>query len=900
MSFPRAITLLGLGLGCPATLLAQVAVRAAGAPGTYQVLAVAVPASFPADRRVAFEVVPAGAARLLGALHGELGPTSGGGRVVVLTVGVPAGARAGREQVARVRFSGEAGSAIEVPVELDVSRVRRASLTVAQGVFATRLGERAAVRYRLTNTGNAPDSLSVRTTVPPGWVSAPVRAHVLQAGGSLEEEVTVAVPRAASTGSSRVELAVADAAGELTRAHALLEVVDNVPRRGDQVWQVTPGVAAVFGDTSAASPVFGIDLEGPVTSTIRLYGHLVQSAGLDPAHLWGLARVGYFPGTNFLSLAGRRWRLTGGRASQTFSDVTGVNLWGSGAAFTYGDPHWSAATLVAEPATGGTGLGTSGGHLLGTQLGIGVGGGWLRGTATDAVESAPGGRELRALGLGATLPPFLSGTLLSGEVAERWFASGQGLGWLAEAKRQREGEYLLVRYTHAPGGSAAFAPAQDMLTAYGSRRLGVGMVLNGGVWSARDSSPAFSRLASSGWSVAPQFALTNWATLELEARANRFDATDSLGTFGNHETDGRVGLTARLGRLLGTGSATVGRATRTTALGGSGGIAATADRLLLGGSLEWASPAGVLAATGDYQQNGAGVGFLPRQYSVGLRVDGVPFPSHGEAVFNAGVQRYEWFGARPSATVVRFGVRAPFPGTLVVRLDAEHNPLFLASAGGSGWNFAIKLEHPMAIRSRPATVVGVVYQDLNGNGRRDAGEPAVSGALVRRDGESVITDARGTFRFFRQADVPAELDENSLPFGFVANPASRAQRGERVVEIAVTPTAPVEVRLVLTVPEGTPRPSVDLRQAVVRAQDAAGNLWTARADSSGSATFHALPPGDYRIELDLTGLKEPLLIRGDLPGFRVQAGREVLPVTIPLYPRPVRFSQPGQGSLGLR
>ncbi len=179
MSLPRAITLLGLGLGCPATLLAQVAVRAAGAPGTYQVLAVAVPASFPADRRVAFEVVPAGAARLLGALHGELGPTSGGGRVVVLTVGVPAGARAGREQVARVRFSGEGGSAIDVPVELDVSRVRRASLTVAQGVFATRLGERAAVRYRLTNTGNAPDSLFVRTTVPPGWVSAPVRAHVL-------------------------------------------------------------------------------------------------------------------------------------------------------------------------------------------------------------------------------------------------------------------------------------------------------------------------------------------------------------------------------------------------------------------------------------------------------------------------------------------------------------------------------------------------------------------------------------------------------------------------------------------------------------------------------------------------------------------------------------------------
>src|SRR2546426_5918193 len=43
-------------------------------------------------------------------------------------------------------------------------------------------------------------------------------------------------------------------------------------------------------------------------------------------------------------------------------------------------------------------------------------------------------------------------------------------------------------------------------------------------------------------------------------------------------TDGRVGLTARLGRLLGTGSATVGRATRTTAFAGGGSIAPSADR----------------------------------------------------------------------------------------------------------------------------------------------------------------------------------------------------------------------------------------------------------------------------------------------------------------------------------
>ena len=895
----KALTVVGLVL-VPATGVAQVAARVAGAPGTYQVVAVAVPAALPAAGAVAFEVVPSGTVSVLGALRGTLAPGRGD-RVVVFSIGIPAHARAGRDTVARVRFSSETGSPADVPVELVVSRVRRASLALAHAVFGTKLGERVTLRYRLTNTGNAADSFVVRATGPVRWSTVPDERFVVPAGGSVEDAVTITVPRSASTGTAVVEFAASDAGGELVRAQATLEVVDDVPTRGDQVWRVTPGVAAVFGDTAAPSPVLGLDLEGPVTNGVRLYGHLVQSAGLDAAHLWGLARVGYFPGTNYLSLTGGRWRLTGGHTSQTFSDVTGVNFWGSGAAFNYGggDARWSAATLAAAPITVGAGTGGNG-HLLGAQLGVELGGGWVRATATDALEPTPAGRRLQAVGLGATSPSLL-GTLFSGEVAQRWFATGQGLGWLAEVKRQGEGDNLLIRFTHAPGGSAAFAPARDMLTAYGSRRIVPAVVLTGGVWNARDTSSVFSRLTSSGWSVAPQLAVGSRVTVELEARSNRFDATDSLGTFGNSETDGRLGVTARFGKLLGTGSATVGRATRTTAFTGGSSIAATADVVGLGGSLQWISAAGVVQATADYQQSGAGVGFLPRQYTVGLRADGVPFPSHPDVLLNAGVQHYDWFGARPSATTVRFGLRAPFPGAVVVRLDAEHNPLFLSSAGGSGWNIALKLEHPMAIRARPATMTGVVYEDLNGNGRRDSGEPAVQGALVRRDGEAVITDAHGLFRFFRQTDVPAELDESSLPFGLVTNPATRPERGAKRAEIAVTPTAPVAVHLDVTVPSGQPRPAVDLRSAVVRARDAAGNLWTALPDSAGTATFHALPPGQYHLELDLTGLKEPLLLRGDLPVFQVEAGREVPRITITLAPRPIRFSQPGGGmKLGIQ
>src|SRR2546422_2019611 len=67
-----------------------------------------------------------------------------------------------------------------------------------------------------------------------------------------------------------------------------------------------------------------------------------------------------------------------------------------------------------------------------------------------------------------------------------------------------------------------------MLTVYGARRLAAGIALNAGLWAARDTSPAFNRLASSGWSVAPQFALTEWATLEVRSEEHTSELQSRL------------------------------------------------------------------------------------------------------------------------------------------------------------------------------------------------------------------------------------------------------------------------------------------------------------------------------------------------------------------------------------
>jgi hypothetical protein len=78
----------------------------------------------------------------------------------------------------------------------------------------------------------------------------------------------------------------------------------------------------------------------------------------------------------------------------------------------------------------------------------------------------------------------------------------------------------------------------------------------------------------------------------------------------------------------------------------------------------------------------------------------------------------------------------------------------------------------------------------------------------------------------------------------------------------------------------------------VRARDQAGNIWSARPDSQGVATLHALPPGSYQIELDLSDLQTPLILRGPLPSFTVEAGGMVPTIVIPLFPRPVRMFDP--------
>jgi len=865
-------------------------VEATAGPGSLHIVTVPVPAELPTGGTVQYAIVPEPGTRILPPLVGELPPSGASERrPVVVTAEVSAHAAAGARPLAWVEFSEGGILRQRVPIRLAVAQVHRVALRLAQSVLGARAGDRVPFRYFLTNTGNAPDTIDLRVITPSGWrVEGLPARHVLAAGASVTGDLLILIPQSSGDGSLRIRFLAASGGVDLATADATVEVVRGgvLSGRGNGP-NLTTGIASVLTDQATASPVLGAELQGPLANGMRVAGRLILPTDRVTADALALARVGYYLGGSYLALATDTWTATAGSSGRSFSDITGLNIYGRGGAFSYDDPHLTVDALAAAPASGDQ---TGSGHLYGARVGAKISGGWLGATATDLLDEQFQVRELQAFGLGGVTPPY-SGATLSGEVAERHFAGGSGLGWSTELDHRSERDYLQVRAMSAPGGSAAFARASQELSATASHGFGR-VLVGGGLWQTDDENPAYSKLRSTGWSLSPQIMLTSHITLLTEARASAYTAASTVGDFGNSERTLRLGATVRYGAVYGIGSVFVGDASRNTALPAAPSVTTTSSRDGAIATAGWITTRGTVEGNLAYERNGPGVGYLPQQATATLRAQGVSVLSDGGGpLFNAEVQYYSWFGTVPAVTVLRAGMQAPLPGELLLTVDVEHNPLL--TGRDAVWVPVVKLEHTLHLPGvARARARGVVYEDRNGNGVRDPGEPGISGVVVRRDGEAAVTDHNGAFVFRGTETAPVRIDETSLPFGLVANPASGGQTGEGPFTIGVWPTAAVTVRLVPT-PDSTGRlPHARLQAAGVRAVDQLGNSWSAVVDSAGVARFDALPPGTYRLELDVSNVREPVRVRGALPTFQVVPGRPVPILTVPLLPRPIRLFDP--------
>jgi hypothetical protein len=187
---------------------------------------------------------------------------------------------------------------------------------------------------------------------------------------------------------------------------------------------------------------------------------------------------------------------------------------------------------------------------------------------------------------------------------------------------------------------------------------------------------------------------------------------------------------------------------------------------------------------------------------------------------------------------------------------------------------------------------GYVYEDLNGNQRRDPNEPGMPGAIVRRGSETAVADASGKYRVGGDPKQPISIDEASLPDGWTA---SGAGRGDLSVSLSTT----AEVELVVAPRSGISAVQVDLSKAHIIARDSVSGEWAAIMTGPTTATFQSLPVGTYKLEFDLSELSEPLVPRGPIP-LLIVTGKDSKSITVTLDPRPIRMWNGTTGRSGVQ
>jgi hypothetical protein len=219
---------------------------------------------------------------------------------------------------------------------------------------------------------------------------------------------------------------------------------------------------------------------------------------------------------------------------------------------------------------------------------------------------------------------------------------------------------------------------------------------------------------------------------------------------------------------------------------------------------------------------------------------------------------------------------------LALKVDAERSSIFHSLSGRVPWILGVRFEHALSVPMlRTPGTSGYVFEDLNGNQRRDPGEPGVAGAIVRRSGETAVADASGRYRVGGDSRQPVVIDEASLPDGWTASGAAAG-------DLSVSLSTSSEVELVVAPRSGISEVQVDLAKTHVIARDSAGREWMARMTGPTTATFESLPVGTYTLEFDLSELTEPLVPRAPVP-MLVVTGKDAKSITVTLDPRPLRI-----------
>jgi hypothetical protein len=863
------------------------AVVATGAPRSYQVVSIPVPDPLIGASNIQFEIIPLGEFAVLGPRKRLLDASTNHKPHVGVTIGIPAGALAGHLTAAEARFSAPGWMTLIVPIEIDVNLVREMKIRFASAPLLGMAGSDLILPFEIVNSGNSLEIVDANLGLPSGWAVRDVRqsAIVIQPGQSSKRRVRLAIPPLSSTGSSFVSIELL-AAGQTLASETMTVEVYNSGSIGRQAGPlIVSGVSHALDEGGRPNNLVTLSATGALFDSVRVDARMSQGTLLGAAASTVFAHLGAYQTSASAVLSAPSGQLSLGNTGTSFTDLTGLYPYGQGALLNLENPIWSLTALGAlsvptpqsdkrEPM-----IGIRGAHKFGEAQ--------LSSSISHLADAGVSPRRLDAFGVGGAVPSIF-GSTLKAEIAERQFLGGSGFGWSSELVRSLGEHDEQLRFTHAPGGSDAFARATNEVLANASERLSSRTSFSASAWRTTDATSVFSGLTSNGFSLRPQYDLRPGTTIALEGRSYLFDATSrQIGTtpgggFGNKESQLGISVSSNFGPYYLNSSAFIGNVTRTVSPFGQIVVTDRSPRNYWTANGGWSGAGGIVEIQSRIEQTRDRGGFVIQQSLVGIRGQQVVIPWFGGIRAEGEVQRVYGFGNSRSETV-RAGLAVPLLSGLALKLDVERNSIFRALDGRVPWIVGARMEHAFSLPMlRAPGTSGYLYQDLNGNQRRDPGEPGVAGAVVRRGGESAVTDANGKYRIGGDSRQPIAIDEASLPDGWSASGAANG-------DLAVSLSTSAVVELVVAPRSGIADVvQVDLSKAHVIARDSLGREWAARLTGPTTATFESLPVGNYTLDFDLSELSEPLVARTPFPTL-VVSGKESKSVTVTLDPRPIRM-----------
>jgi hypothetical protein len=773
-----------------------------------------------------------------------------------------------------------------VPIEIDVSLVRQITLRPGSAPINAHAGSDVIVPFAIVNSGNAQEKLGVELDLPSGWSSRELHQAPISIGPgeSIKKRVRLTVPPLSNTGSSFVRIVLRDGEGIVGDETKTVEVFNSgsIGRQAGPL--LMSSVAHASDENGRPNTLVNFSAIGALFDSVRIDARLSRSSPLGGAASNAFAHLGAFQSSASVALSSPTGQLNLGNAGTSFSDLTGLYPYGQGALLHLEHPDWSftglAAASVAQQGAGNRKpmLGIRGEHQFGEVQ--------LSTSASHLADTDPSPRHLDAIGIGAAVPSIF-GSTFKAEIAERRFQGGSGLGWSSGLVRTGGESNEELRVTHAPGGSDAFARAANEVVANVSERLTSRAAASASAWRTTDATSVFSGLRANGFSLRPQYAIRPNTTLAIEARSYVFDATsrptatNAGGGFGNRDEQLGVSLSTYVGQYYLNSSAYLGNMMRTVSPLGQSVVTDRSPRNYWTTNAGWSGVGGVVEVQTRIEQTRDRGGFVNQQTMFGVRGEQVVLPWLGGLRAEGELQRVNGFGDEKSS-IIRTGLAIPIVNGLALKIDAERNSIFHSLSGRVPWILGIRFEHALSVPMlRMPGTSGYVYEDLNGNQRRDPGEPGVAGAIVRRGGETAVADASGKYRVGGDPRRPAVIDEASLPDGWTASAAGAADLG-------VSLSTSAEVELVVAPRSGISEIQVDLAKAHVIARDSAGREWAARMTGPTTATFESLPVSTYTLEFDLSELSEPLVPRAPIPLLMV-SGKDSKSITVTLDPRPIRI-----------